>query len=100
MLSQIEEKSVEGNRLRTIEVLAPSRPRRALRRNCLHLDLWRGPEQPDSDKEFFTPLLHGNTQQASVSGHRERKRHPLDLRSVFTFRVADYLTLDEDLPSV
>jgi hypothetical protein len=32
----------------------------------LHLDLWRGFEQPDSDKEFLKPLLHGNTQQASV----------------------------------
>jgi hypothetical protein len=32
----------------------------------LHLDLWRGFEQPDSDKEFLKPLLHGNTPQASV----------------------------------
>jgi hypothetical protein len=34
------------------------------------------------------------------SGHREWKRHRLDLRSVFTFHLTDHLTLDENLPSV
>jgi len=71
----------------TIEVLLPSRPRRALRRNCLRLDLWRDASSWILTKNFssrFFTATH-NRHLLGSSSHRERKRHPLDLRSVFCF---------------